>query len=464
MKEEKIVYSEYKEKIKTLVEAFKFVIGKDLLMVLVVNREGLIIESLKEAEGINPIKIFDNIITKIMERFPIGSFGLGIYDEDQYTIIIFECGSKAFFISVFATMVRIDLALIYGYLATEKITRILEGKYVNLVIPKIFSNNIIHQDNKRKTGVIQKINLKRDEYAYKLVLGGDEGVGKKSLLQENTPNFNKEYKSIIGTVINKIEIEFKALENRVRFVTWSLAAQPQFKKVRQSYLSNAEAGILVYDVSNRDSFENIEHWYKEKIIASPNIQIILIGNKTDLERKVTPVEGETLAKKLGFVSNLETSRESRENWHEGLKILALQLIIKDIVAIDIKDLEPQPKSEILGLEKEQLKLKELNARLEKVQSILTRINLLSGYDLLFDIEQHPDNYEENFGSLFLNFESELKSIGNKNIGDYCREKEAKYGSAHESIVSRLNLQRNLVIKEIGYSEYKINRFRQMNQL
>ena len=227
MKEEETFASIDKGKINTLLKEFKRLIGKDLLMVLVVNRKGSIIESLIKAEVINPIKIFDNIITKIIERFTKGSFGAGIYDEDQYTIVIFEAEPKAFFISVFTTMARIDLAFIYAYLATEKITRILEGKSVSLIIPKIFPQNVISgQYSKRKIGNIQKINTKNGEYIFKLILGGDERVGKRSILQGIlNPIFQEDYRSTIITSINKINFDFKALDAKFRFVAWNLAGQ-----------------------------------------------------------------------------------------------------------------------------------------------------------------------------------------------------------------------------------------------
>ena len=119
----------------------------------------------------------------------------------------------------------------------------------------------------------------------------------------------------------------------------------------------------------------------------------------------------------------------------------------------------------MGLGEEQFKLKELNAKMEKVQSILTKINGMSGYDLLFDIEQHPANYEGIVRPFLRDFESELKSIGNKNINDYYREKEARYGSLYSAnnIISSLKFKRQQLIKEIGYAEYKINQFRERNQ-
>ncbi len=147
-----------------------------------------------------------------------------------------------------------------------------------------------------------------------------------------------DYRSTFGTSIMKTEFDLKALGISVRYFAFLMAPQSQFKRKRQQFLTNAVAGILLFDVSDRSSFENIESWHKEIIEESPEISLILIGNKTDLEREVTTVDGETLAKKLGFISYIESSRELRENGYEGLKLLALRLIIKDIVAIDIEDI------------------------------------------------------------------------------------------------------------------------------
>jgi small GTP-binding protein len=148
--------------------------------------------------------------------------------------------------------------------------------------------------------------------------------------------FATDYKSTIGTSIMKKECTFKELESVVRFVIWDLAGQAQFKRVRQSYLSNAEAGILVYDVTNRSSFENIDkNWYMEVKKASPNIALILVGNKIDLEseREVTHEEGEELAQKLAL-TYIETSAKTGENINDAFKMLALQIIRKFIETQD----------------------------------------------------------------------------------------------------------------------------------
>ncbi len=125
---------------------------------------------------------------------------------------------------------------------------------------------------------------------------------------------------------------FKELESAVRFVIWDLAGQAQFKRVRQSYLSNAEAGILVYDVTNRASFESIDkNWFSEVKKASPKIVLILVGNKKDLEseRVVAHEEGEALAQRLAL-TYIETSAKTGENIIDAFKMLALQIIRKFI--------------------------------------------------------------------------------------------------------------------------------------
>jgi small GTP-binding protein len=134
----------------------------------------------------------------------------------------------------------------------------------------------------------------------------------------------------------KKECNFKELDSAVRFIIWDLAGQSQFQRVRKSYLANAEAGILVYDVTNRNSFENIENWYNEIKKASPNIALILVGNKIDLkeDREVKTQDGTELADKLGL-SYIETSAKTGENINDAFKMLALLMIKKYVITEDV---------------------------------------------------------------------------------------------------------------------------------
>jgi len=254
------------KKLMALLQWYKQSLGEDLVAVLVVNRDGLIMESLigdseksLDEEIIGGVSaLVEPVLTRITEEFSSGSFGTGTFDTEEYRFIFCESGPEAVLVTVLNSLSGVDAVFPYAYLAAEKIARIMDGRTVSPVIPKLVSGPGGHQIQ-RKVDKVQKLKIKSAEYAFKLILGGDGAVGKTSMVHRYVENvFAKDYKSTIGTSIMKKECSFKELDSTVRFVIWDLAGQAQFKRVRQSYLANAEAGILVYDVTNRASFENID--------------------------------------------------------------------------------------------------------------------------------------------------------------------------------------------------------------
>jgi len=323
---------------------YKQSLGDNLVAALVVNRDGLIMDSLVGSserslneEIITGISaLVEPVLTRITEEFSSGSFGTGTFDTEDYRLIFCESGPEAVLVTVLDAIAGVDSVFPYAYLAAEKIARIFDGRTVSPVIPKLVTegdgNNI-----QRKLDKLQKVNIKSGEYAFKLILGGDGAVGKTSMVHRYVENeFATDYKSTIGTSIMKKECTFQELDSTVRFIIWDLAGQAQFKRVRQSYLTNAEAGILVYDVTNRSSFENIDkNWYREIKKASPDIALILVGNKIDLESKrvVSRDEGEELAQNL-TLTYVETSAKTGENIDDAFKMLALQIIKKFIETQD----------------------------------------------------------------------------------------------------------------------------------
>ncbi|MBY9015522.1 MAG: GTP-binding protein [Candidatus Lokiarchaeota archaeon] len=332
------------KKLGALLQWYKQSIGDNLVAALVVNRDGLIMDSLVGAseksldeEIIGGVSaLVEPVLTRITEEFSSGSFGTGTFDTEDYRFIFCESGPEAVLVTVMDAIAGVDSVFPYAYLAAEKIARIFDGRTVSPVIPKLVTesgaNNV-----QRKLDKFQKVKIKSGEYAFKLILGGDGAVGKTSMVHRYVENeFATDYKSTIGTSIMKKECMFKELESMVRFVIWDLAGQAQFKRVRQSYLANAEAGILVYDVTNRSSFENIDkNWNIEIKKASPDIALILVGNKIDLEseRVVSRDEGEALAQKL-TLTYIETSAKTGENINDAFKMLALQIINRFIETQD----------------------------------------------------------------------------------------------------------------------------------
>ncbi|MFX1590237.1 MAG: Rab family GTPase [Promethearchaeota archaeon] len=324
-----------RKKLEALLSWYKQEIGENLITALIVNREGLVMSALKgssetevEEDVIGGVSaLVEPVLTRITEEFSSGSFGTGTFDTEEQRFIFCEAGPEAIFVTVLNSIAMVDPVFPYAYLAAEKIARIFDGRTVSPVIPKFFAERNT-QHIERKVDKLQKIKVKSGEYAYKLILGGEGGVGKTSMVHRFVEDsFQTDYKSTIGTSIMKKECEFHGLESKVRFIIWDLAGQAQFKRVRQTYLANAEAGILVYDVTRKDSYDSLENWFKEIKSVSPTISLILVGNKIDLEkeREITTGEGEELAQKLNL-SYIETSAKTGENINDAFKMLALQMI------------------------------------------------------------------------------------------------------------------------------------------
>jgi small GTP-binding protein len=332
------------KKLEALLQWYGQSIGENLIAAIVVNRDGLIIDTLVgdsektlDEEIVGGVSaLVEPVLTRITEEFSSGSFGTGTFDTEEYRLIFCEAGPEAVLVTILDAIAGVDPVFPYAYLAAEKIARIFDGRTVSPVIPKLTGGSST-ENVQKKVNQLQKIKVKSGEYAYKLILGGDGAVGKTSMVHRFVEGtFTKDYKSTIGTSIMKKECQFDELKSKVRFIIWDLAGQSQFKRVRQSYLANAEAGILVFDVTNLTSYENIESWYKEIIAASPKISLIMVGNKIDLEdqRIVAFEDGEKIAKKLGL-TYIETSAKTGENINDAFRMLALQIVKNYIVTEDL---------------------------------------------------------------------------------------------------------------------------------
>jgi predicted regulator of Ras-like GTPase activity (Roadblock/LC7/MglB family) len=236
-----------RNKLEAMLKWYRQEVGKNLIAAIIVNREGLVMSAVKgesEAEieedvigGVSAL--VEPVLTRITEEFSSGAFGTGTFDTEEHRIIFCEAGPEAIFVTVLDSIAMVDPVFPYAYLAAEKIARIFDGRTVSPVIPKLIKDLSV-QNIERKVDKLQKIKVESGEYAYKLILGGEGGVGKTSLVHRFVENaFQTDYKSTIGTSIMKKECEFEGLDSKVRFVMWDLAGQAQFKRVRQSYLSNA---------------------------------------------------------------------------------------------------------------------------------------------------------------------------------------------------------------------------------
>jgi small GTP-binding protein len=153
---------------------------------------------------------------------------------------------------------------------------------------------------------------KRFDAVYKLVTLGEAAVGKTSLVNKYvTGKFDRDYRRTLGIDISTYDAK---IENQLfKLLIWDLAGQDIFRDLRTRYCQGASGGILVFDLTRPQTLETIPRWVEAfREAVGPNPLLILLGNKADLEknRKVTPEQGEKIAKQLGLFQYNETSAKT----------------------------------------------------------------------------------------------------------------------------------------------------------
>ncbi|KAJ2157143.1 ras GTPase [Coemansia sp. RSA 552] len=164
------------------------------------------------------------------------------------------------------------------------------------------------------------------DYLFKLLLIGDSGVGKSCLLLRFADDtYTESYISTIGVdfKIRTIELDGKTVKLQI----WDTAGQERFRTITSSYYRGAHGIIVVYDVTDSDTFSNVKQWLQEiDRYASEGVNKLLVGNKSDLEdkRAVDFTEAQEFAKSLN-ISFLETSAKSATNVESAFLTMARQI-------------------------------------------------------------------------------------------------------------------------------------------
>ena len=183
------------------------------------------------------------------------------------------------------------------------------------------------------------------KYVFKYIIIGNPSVGKSCLLNQFLNNrFSEEYEITVGVEFGAKTIEIED-GNKVKLQIWDTAGQESFKSITRSYYRAAAVALLVYDITSRDSFESIGSWLEEcKVNGNPEMTLVLVGNKTDLEesREVTYEEGEHYAKEHGM-QFFETSAKTAEKVPDIFSRSANK--VNDKISNNVID----PKNEMYGV-------------------------------------------------------------------------------------------------------------------
>lgn len=181
----------------------------------------------------------------------------------------------------------------------------------------------------------------------KLLMVGDSGVGKSCLLLRFVDDkFNPSFITTIG-----IDFKIKTIDQdgrKIKLQIWDTAGQERFKTITSSYYRGAHGIIIVYDVTDQESFDNVNQWLQEiDRYGTSNVQKLLVGNKCDLTDKkvVDYAVAKEFADSRGL-KLLETSAAESTNVEQAFILMSKQ--IKEQMANSQPEVNNKPNVSLTG--------------------------------------------------------------------------------------------------------------------
>ncbi|KAG9090226.1 Ras- protein Rab-18 [Ceratobasidium sp. 392] len=163
----------------------------------------------------------------------------------------------------------------------------------------------------------------------KILLIGNSSVGKSSILlrfSDETWLSEDESSATIGVDFRVTKMDVRG--KKVKLSIWDTAGQERFRTITSSYYRGAQGIILVYDVSNRESFEALPRWFSElETYVSPSVVKIVVGNKVDKEfsRQVSTEEGRAFAERMGTLF-VEASAKTKVGVQDTFRELVEKIV------------------------------------------------------------------------------------------------------------------------------------------
>lgn len=175
--------------------------------------------------------------------------------------------------------------------------------------------------------------FEKADYLFKIIIVGDSGVGKSSLLLRFADDdYHENFFPTIG-----VDFKLKTIHHEdksIKLNIWDTAGQERFQTICCSYYKGADGILIVYDVTDRQSFKSVEKWFSQvDELSVKDSKKILIGNKADREsmRMVSYEEGKAVADKLGM-EFIETSAKTGYEVNEAFSKLAVNLMKEQALA------------------------------------------------------------------------------------------------------------------------------------
>lgn len=191
------------------------------------------------------------------------------------------------------------------------------------------------------------------DLSFKIIIIGDSGVGKSSLTLRATKNqFQDYYNATVGFEFFSQNIKMD--DTIIKLQMWDTCGQEIYRSLISSFYKNSSLAMIMYSIEDEESFRHLDYWIKEiKNNSNPDIKIILIGNKVDLEdkRTVSKEEEEKFAKENGIEEVYETSAKTGFN-AKNIFCRAAQILYKEhlnykqigrdpsLIRVGTEDLDP----------------------------------------------------------------------------------------------------------------------------
>ncbi|MCJ7650059.1 MAG: GTP-binding protein [Candidatus Lokiarchaeota archaeon] len=258
--------------------------------------------------------VINPLIERVREEFSFKQFGTASIDTEEHRLLFVLINEETTLSLVIQSMGSIDVIAPYAYFLAEKTAQILDASETGLIqisIPDFKFGGEVCSDIGRIKNQLYRSKIEQGGvYRFKFIVIGDHEVGKTSIIRRFVEgNFLEKYRATIG--LNVLSHGFNAFGNKINIMLWDIGAQKFFKRYRKTYYKGAQAAFIVFDLTNRESFENVTYWHNElkEFIEYKDLPIIIVGNKTDLveQKVVSHEEGIQLVRDLSKLTEMSES-------------------------------------------------------------------------------------------------------------------------------------------------------------